>query len=105
MVPQSCPTPSPEGHPRRKPNNEQEQPQPLKTRKEQLQQWFHKNGYEPIAPLDFYRAIFPSGELATFEFPDCQLFFAYCSTELAIRHRAFRLQYSGLLAIYEEQIH
>ena len=29
-----------------------------------LARWFHKNGYEPIAPLDFYRAIFPSGELA-----------------------------------------
>lgn len=29
-----------------------------------LAKWFHKNGYEPIAPLDFYRAIFPSGELA-----------------------------------------
>ena len=31
-----------------------------------LAKWFHKNGYEPIAPLDFYRAIFPSGELATY---------------------------------------
>ena len=31
-----------------------------------LAKWFHKKGYEPIAPLDFYRAIFPSGELATY---------------------------------------
>ena len=31
-----------------------------------LAKWFHKNGYEPIAPMDFYRAIFPSGELATY---------------------------------------
>ena len=31
-----------------------------------LAKWFHKNGYEPIAPLDFYRAIFPAGELATY---------------------------------------
>ena len=29
MVPQSCPTPSPGGHARRKPDNEQEQPQPF----------------------------------------------------------------------------
>ena len=31
-----------------------------------LAKWFHKQGYEPIASLDFYRAIFPSGELATY---------------------------------------
>ena len=32
-----------------------------------LAKWFHKNGYEPIAPMDFYRAIFPSGELAKWQ--------------------------------------
>ena len=26
-----------------------------------LAKWFHKNGYEPIAPLDFYRAIVEQG--------------------------------------------
>jgi len=38
----------------------------MKNTQTTLAKWFHQNGYEPIAPLDFYRAIFPSGELATY---------------------------------------
>lgn len=38
----------------------------MEVKQTQLAKWFHKNGYEPIAPLDFYRAIFPAGELATY---------------------------------------
>ena len=38
----------------------------MKNTQTPLAKWFRKQGYEPIAPLDFYRAIFPSGELATY---------------------------------------
>ena len=38
----------------------------MKSRQTTLAKWFHQNGYEPIGPLDFYRAIFPSGELTTY---------------------------------------
>lgn len=38
----------------------------MEVKQTQLAKWFHKNGYEPIAPLDFYRAIFPAGDLATY---------------------------------------
>lgn len=38
----------------------------MKNTQTTLAKWFHKQGYEPIAPLDFYRAIFPLGELATY---------------------------------------
>ena len=38
----------------------------MKNTQTTLAKWFHQKGYEPITPLDFYRAIFPSGELATY---------------------------------------
>ena len=38
----------------------------MKNKQTTLAKWFHQNGYEPIGPLDFYRAIFPSGELAAY---------------------------------------
>ena len=38
----------------------------MKESRTAVAKWFDKNGYESIAPLDFYRAIFPAGELAEF---------------------------------------
>ena len=32
----------------------------------ELARWLSKNGYEKIEPMDYYRFMFPSGELAEF---------------------------------------
>lgn len=37
-----------------------------KTKRTEISKWFSKQGYESIEPLDFYRYMFPSGELATY---------------------------------------
>ena len=38
----------------------------MKSVRTEAARWFDKNGYEPIEPMDFYRAIFPAGELAEY---------------------------------------
>ena len=38
----------------------------MKQTRTEAAKWFAQNGYETIEPLDFYRAIFPAGELAEY---------------------------------------
>lgn len=38
----------------------------MKESRSEAARWFSKNGYESITPTDFYRAMFPAGELAVY---------------------------------------
>ena len=36
----------------------------MQQKRTELARWLAKAGYETIAPMEFYRAMFPAGELA-----------------------------------------
>ena len=38
----------------------------MQQKRTELARWLAKAGYEAIAPIEFYRAMFPAGELAEY---------------------------------------